>query len=207
MDALLATLGGGGGLTVLDLGCGMGWLAHHLAAAGHDVYAVDVLLDDALGLGAARRYAAMGPPFECVWGELDHPPLRAASMDVVVCNASLHYAQDISRALREAARILKPRGRFVVMNSPVYRDEGSASRALSDFREHLKRLGASESVWGAYHHFVRDRIVSALQTAVGPVIEIPYDAGFRFRVSRRGKSFLLGMELASFPILCASKPA
>lgn len=207
MDALLGTLGSSGPLTVLDLGCGIGWLSHHLAAAGHDVYAVDILRDDVLGLGAAGRYARMGPPFERVWGELDHPPFRAATMDVVVCNASLHYAQDPARVLRHVARILKPRGRFVLMNSPVYRDADSANRALSGFREHLRRLGASEDVCEAYHHFQREQILSTLQSTIGPVLEIAYDAGLRFRLSRKGKGLVLGMELASFPILCASPPA
>ncbi len=190
---------------VVDLGCGVGWLSYRLAQRGYDVYAIDVVLDDVLGLGAAGVYVRSGVFFERIWGELERPPLTASSVDAVVCNASLHYANDLPRALVEMKRLLRPGGLLVVMNSPVYNDPESAERALTDFRERLRRLGASEEVVSTYHHFTRDSLVRAISSEVGPVAEEPFDPGGGFRWSRRAKGAALRMELASFPLLYARR--
>lgn len=192
---------------VVDLGCGVGWLAHAMARRGHEVYATDILLDAGLGLGAATTFVRLGPSFERVWGELERPPFLPASVDAVVCNAALHYAQDLRAALAEIQRILKPGGILVVMNSPVYVEPESARRALEDFRGHLRTLGASAEVTAAYHHFVAAELQDALATEIGMIDVAAFDPGRWFRLSRKMKGFLLGMELASFPILVANKPS
>lgn len=190
---------------VADLGCGVGWLSYRLAQRGLEAYAVDIVLDGSLGLGAAAVYLRSGVYFERIWGEIDRPPLGTASVDVAICNASLHYARDLQRALLEAKRVLRPGGLFVVMNSPVYADTDSARRALADFQERLRGLGANEEVISAYHHFTRDALVRALATEVGPVTEEPFEPGRAFRWIRRAKGVALRMELASFPVLYARR--
>lgn len=194
-------------LRVVDLGCGMGWLAHHLARRGDTVFAVDAVTDDTVGLGAAATYMRLGPPFDLVWGELDRPPFLSGCIDMVICNASLHYAGQLGSTLREISRILRPGGRLLVLNSPVYSLRESAERALDGFRASLRSLGASEEVVASVHHFVRSDLERSLVDAVGPVSEIPFDPGRWFRWSRAAKGLTLGMELASFPILAARKPS
>ncbi len=190
---------------VIDLGCGMGWLSHHLALRGNEVYAVDILRDDQLGLGAAGRYARRGPFFERIWGELERPPFRDSCSDAVICNASLHYASDTLAVLREISRILKPGGLFVLLNSPVHSDALSAVRARDGFRRRLQGLGATDDVVSRYQHFTRDMIAADVQSLVGPVEDAGFDPGFLFLLGRRFKGFALRMELASFPLLYATK--
>ena len=190
---------------VVDLGCGVGWLSYRLAQRGYEVYAVDVVLDDVLGLGAAGVYVRSGVFFERIFGELERPPVAASSVDAVVCNASLHYAKDLRATLAEVKRLLRPGGLFVTMNSPVYNDSESAERALTDFRERLRELGATEDVVSNYHHFTRDSLVRVISSEVAPVAEEPFDPGRGFRWSRRAKGAALRMELASFPLLYARR--
>ncbi len=204
--ALLSVLSPSKWLRVLDIGCGNGWLSHHLAARGHDVYAMDVVLDDTVGLGAARSYVRLGPPFQTVWGDFDHLPFLSESMDAAVCNASLHYAGDLDLALREIARVLRPGGLVAILNSPVYNHPASAARALSDFRAHLRDLGSIEAVASTYHHFTRTQLRSSVGGTIGPLKEIRFDPGSWFRLSRMMKGVFLRMELASFPVLIATKP-
>ncbi len=205
MDALFRALDRARPKSVIDLGCGMGWLAHHLARRGHEVYAVDIVRDKRLGLGAADRYVNRGPFFERVWGELERPPFRDSCADAVICNASLHYALDLSAVLREIARIMRPGGIFILLNSPVHHDESSAVRAQDDFRRRLRRLGAVDGVASVYRHFTRDALEGAVRSIIGPVEEEPFQPGKWFLLRRRAKQFALRMELASFPILCARK--
>lgn len=191
---------------ILDLGAGIGWLSYRLAERGYESYAVDAILDDVLGLGAAGVYLRRGPHFERVWGELERPPFQRDSLDAVICNASLHYTPAIMETLGQIQRILRPGGTLIVLNSPVHEDKGDAARAEADFRSHLRRLGAGESVTSRVHHFVRPELEEGLRTAVGPVQNAPFDPGRAFRLTRRLKGLVLGMELATFPLLTATKP-
>jgi len=205
MDALFCGLDAEKWPRAVDLGCGIGWLSHHLAARGHEVFAVDVVLGDNLGLGAASTYVRAGPPFERVWAEMDHLPFASSSIDLMVCNASLHYARELPRTLREVGRVLRFGGLLAILNSPVHDDVRSAGRGQWDFRKHLRDLGANGDVVSTYHHFVRSELESSVHDAIGPVARIDFDPGRWFRWSRRLKGIGLRMELASFPILTATK--
>ena len=189
---------------VLDLGAGMGWLSRYLAQRDREVYALDAVLDDVLGLEAATVYLGNGPYFERVWGEMERPPFRDGSLDAVVCNASLHYAKDLGQTLAEVGRILAPGGSLILLNSPVHRDATSARRAEAGFQAHLLALGADQTVAERYHHFVRSELEGALTEAFGHVVEMPFDPGQGFRSVRWLKGIALRLELASFPIFIST---
>lgn len=205
MAALFRTMDPTHEKRVIDMGCGVGWLSHRLAERGHEVYAVDALADSALGLGAADAYLRSGPYFERIRATMERPPFREGMFDLVVCNASLHYASDSGTVIAALARLLRDQGRLVVMGSPIHAKEESARRAERGMRAHLLSLGADRSVASAYHHFTRSELLRHLTAKVGPVTEIPFEPGLGFRGLRWAKGIGLGMELARFPLLEARK--
>jgi uncharacterized protein YbaR (Trm112 family)/ubiquinone/menaquinone biosynthesis C-methylase UbiE len=207
LSAVLLFLDGIKSKLIIDLGAGVGWLSYHLALQGGTVFAMDVLLDKLLGLGAASRYIETGVFFERVWGDLERPPFLDESADIVICNASLHYARDLGATLSEISRILAPGGTFIVMNSPVHRDPASAARAETDFRTRLELLGANAEVSSSYHHLVREPLESQIRSSVGPPREVQFPKGFLFQANRFAKATILRMELASFPLYYARKPS
>jgi SAM-dependent methyltransferase len=103
---------------ILDLGAGNGWLSNRLTERGHSTLAIDIFRDSRDGLDAARHYAHTFPTIEA---EFDHLPFAPAQFDLAIFNASLHYSADYTRTLGEARRCLKPHGRIVILDSPVYR--------------------------------------------------------------------------------------
>jgi SAM-dependent methyltransferase len=103
---------------VADLGAGIGWLSYRLAQLGYQVLALDVSLDVHWGLGAAARYYLSSVHLTLAQGDLEHPPLQAEALALVVLNASLHYAADLG-VLRRIARALKPGGRLIVLDTPI----------------------------------------------------------------------------------------
>lgn len=138
----------GAGLRVLDLGSGVGWLSHRLAQLGHAPCAVDLNLDPRDGLAAARHYPAAWPLLQA---EFDRLPLAPAQADVVLFNASLPYSADYAITLAEALRVLRPGGRLVVMDSPIYRRDASGRQMLAErqaafVRAHGTRADALPSV-------------------------------------------------------------
>jgi len=109
-------------LRVLDLGAGNGWLSHRLAEAGHDVTAVDTILDAADGLGAIRHYPVR---FAAVEASFDALPFAPGQFALVVFNGSLHYAADVRATLTSVWRMLAPGGTLAVMDSPMFHDDRS----------------------------------------------------------------------------------
>lgn len=117
---------------ILDLGAGNGWLAYRLAQAGHGVAAVDLLVNRVDGLGTHPYYDAAYLPLQA---EFDRLPLADSQADLAIFNGALHYATDYTRTLREALRLLRPGGRIVIMDSPLYRDKSSGQRMVQEREE------------------------------------------------------------------------
>lgn len=110
-EALLALLPGS--WTVADLGCGTGQTAAALAPHVRQVVAVD---QSAAMLKAARRRTAALGNVELRQGSLEALPLDTASGDAALLLLALTYVADPAAAVREAARILRPGGRLVVVD-------------------------------------------------------------------------------------------
>jgi ubiquinone/menaquinone biosynthesis C-methylase UbiE len=101
---------------VLDLGCGAGHTA--LAVAPHvaEVIAIDLtdeMLATAAGLAAARDVANVN--FRRA--DVAALPFEDASFDVVTSRYSAHHYDQPARAVAEARRVLRPGGRFVLVDT------------------------------------------------------------------------------------------
>ena len=120
-------------LDVLDVGAGNGWLCHRLALHGHRAVALDVREDAVDGLGAARGYLDRdGAAFARVCASFDALPHPDRAFDLVVFNASLHYALDLAQVLGEAARVARRGGRLVILDSPFYRRERDGAAMVAE---------------------------------------------------------------------------
>ncbi|HEY7791404.1 MAG TPA: metalloregulator ArsR/SmtB family transcription factor [Vicinamibacterales bacterium] len=117
-------------LTVADLGCGEGYLTIETAAWAGRVFAID---RSEPALRRARQLARRRRVRNIIWkrGDLERVPLPDASVDVALLSQALHHAQDPARALAEAARILRPGGRLVVLDLRAH-EETWVQRRLGD---------------------------------------------------------------------------
>jgi len=107
---------------ILDSGAGNGWLANQLAQRGHLVAGLDLSDDQRDGLGASKNYRLS---FENYQSEFEHLPFREAQFDLVIFNASLHYAPALAATLCEAKRVTAPQGKIILLDSPFYHDAAS----------------------------------------------------------------------------------
>ncbi len=104
------------GETVLDLGCGGGVdaiIASRLVGDEGKVYGLD-MTPEMIELARENSTSAGARNVDYIEGLIEDIPLDDAAVDVVLSNCVINLSDDRPAALREAARVLKAGGRFVV---------------------------------------------------------------------------------------------
>jgi SAM-dependent methyltransferase len=171
------------GETVLDLGSGAGadvLISAQRVAPGGRAIGLD-MTDEMLELARANAREAGVSNVEFVKGYLEDMPLADASVDVVISNCVINLSADKPRVLAEAARVLRPGGRFAV--SDVIADEDMDERTRADMaawtgciagalteREFAGALRAAgfEDIEVRPTHRVHERAMSAIVRARKP---------------------------------------
>ena len=175
------------GETVLDLGSGAGadvLISARRVGPGGRAIGLD-MTDEMLDL--ARRNAADAgiENAEFLKGYLEDIPLPDDSVDVVLSNCVINLAADKPTVLAEAARVLKPGGRFAVsdviadddMDEATRRDmeqwTGCVAGALTrdEFEQGLAAAGLTDIEINAthrVHEHASSAIVRARKPSVGP---------------------------------------
>jgi SAM-dependent methyltransferase len=90
------------GATILDVGCGNGFIAHHLTG---------LLKSRLIGLDVKNFTSAN---IDYVPYDGRHFPVRDRSVDAVLLCYVLHHARDASLVLNEVRRVLRKDGRVIV---------------------------------------------------------------------------------------------
>jgi SAM-dependent methyltransferase len=169
---------------VADIGSGGGWAARLIPFA--DVLAFDLL--DISPDSASLTIRA----------DMRRLPVHSATLDAVLYAASLHYSP-VGSAVSEAARVLRPRGLMVAVDSPIYKDAESQARAASRTAAYYSRAGYP-ALSDRYHPIDAQKLRAAL---VDSGFEI---SGLSFQGSGAGRWHRL-LHRAPFSIVVARRYA
>ncbi|MDD2760214.1 MAG: class I SAM-dependent methyltransferase [Methylomonas sp.] len=127
--------------SVIDIGCGEGWLVHELAVNGIDV----IGLDGAAAFIEAAQHAGVGDFRVMSYEDIAYQKL-GATVDIAVCNFSLFGKDSVEGIFKKAPSLLNSRGSLIVQTlHPIiscgdlpYRDgwrEGSWAGFSCDFSD------------------------------------------------------------------------
>ncbi len=160
-----------------DLGCGTGELMAFLKQKTKKIIGVDSsqkMLEQ-----ARARFEGTNGAADLRLGELEHLPMKDGEADLAVISLALHHLSKPEDAVREAFRILKPKGTLVVAEFGRHDDEtlrkqygdrwlGLSKEDVSDW------LGQSGfTLGGITSHSLRRSLVLHIYTAEKPLLHLP----------------------------------
>lgn len=208
---------------VLDIGCGEGQVARHIAAH---------LAVDSAGAGEAPRAVGVDPswsqaqevkargggvaPALAAAGELPFPD---ESFDAVVVCLVFEHIDDAAGALAEVARVLRPGGRFVfLLNHPLLQTPGSGWVDDPDLGGQYWRVGpylaedhsieqVDDNIWLPYVHRPLSTLVNTLSDnglLISRMEEPAPPAGF---LAKAEEDYPDAAMIPRLMLLVADKPA
>ena len=137
--------------TVADLGCGTGAVSAALAPHVATVIGVDASSDM---LHAAARTGRSN--IELRQGSLEALPIDSASVDAATLVLVLHHVAAPAAALEEAARVLRPGGRVLIVDMASHEREEYRQRMghvwLGFSEDHVRRLLEQAGFAGIQYH-------------------------------------------------------
>ncbi len=110
LNAIVKALPAMRGSKVLDLGCGKGRFARQLIERGSRVIGIDIsarMMVEAEGLARVKATARQLP-----FGD--------AEFDAIIAVETLEHVGDVSAVVAEARRVLRPGGRFIVIDKNAW---------------------------------------------------------------------------------------
>jgi SAM-dependent methyltransferase len=111
--AILSAVGPVKGYTVLDGGCGEGYLSRELANRGAIVTGLDI--SPSLIIAACEERDRLGLKINHYVADLNSIPEANGTFDTVVCNHVMNDIEDPLATLTEIGRVTKPGGRLALL--------------------------------------------------------------------------------------------
>lgn len=135
LDYFTTIVGDWRGKSVLDLGCGGGFMSEALARRGAHVIGVD---PSAPAIAIAKKHAeASGLAIDYRVGAGEGLQVAGSSVDIVVCVDVLEHVENLDSVIDEVRRVLKPGGLFLF---DTINRNGLATLVMVTFAETLLRL-------------------------------------------------------------------
>jgi SAM-dependent methyltransferase len=116
----------------LDLGCGVGHTLRRIAPLVAFAAGADATFEM---MQAGRTSVVTAPNAAFVQSDASALPFADATFDLVTCRLAAHHFHDAASAFREVARVLRPGGRFVLVDNYAPDDP-----ALDTFINELETL-------------------------------------------------------------------
>jgi|HubBroStandDraft_6_1064221.scaffolds.fasta_scaffold509633_2 SAM-dependent methyltransferase len=140
-------------LDILEIGCGNGWLTHHLAEIpGSKVTGADINFTE---LQQAARVFSNDPNLRFIHGDVRSGILEDRKFDCIVFAAAIDYFPSLKRIVHFCLSCLKPGGEIHIIDSSFYRPD-QIERAKRQSQAYFASFGYPEMADYFYQHSILD---------------------------------------------------
>lgn len=139
-------------LTILELGCGNGWLSNRLSKPARFVIGMD---RNRRELEQAARVFSQNSKLFFLEADIFCAPFEFDLFDVILLSSVIQYFRDLPALLRVLSRYLKPHGEIHVLDSPLYSD-AELDAAIQRSRQYYLSLGFPGMAEHYFHHRLSD---------------------------------------------------
>ena len=178
-----------GRLSILELGCGNGWLSNLISKVGHSVLGMD---QNRYELKQAARLFRGSSGLSFFEADIFSAPFHSACFDVIILASALQYFEDASDLISVLSNYLRPAGEIHILDTPLYLDN-ELDAAILRTEQYYSSLGFPEMNNHYFHHSAAD-----LQTLHLKILYQP--RGWSLRLKQ-----LVGQDDSPFPWLMIKK--
>ena len=139
-------------LSILDLGCGNGWLSNTLAKAGHRVVGMD---QNTRELEQAARVFSATRGLLFLQADIFSGAFPLESFDAIILASVIQYFHDLPTLIVLLKSYLKPFGAIHIIDSPLYSPDQVAD-AVRRSGDYYAALGIPEMAQHYFHHRITD---------------------------------------------------
>lgn len=124
---------------ILDLGAGTCWTSSRWARLGNDVVASDVSIEKFVGLRSASTFIQhTGHYFERVRFDMNGRwPFADEAFDIVAAMSAVHHALDLKAVFSEAARVLRPGGSLLLVETTRSLFQREAAARFGEYERYV----------------------------------------------------------------------
>lgn len=168
--------------TILELGCGNGWLSHNLAVnlqaevCGMDINEVELSQASDVFSNCSNLSFLFADIFSVEFGQ--------PTFDTIIAASCVQYFPDLRKLINRLQELLMPSGEIHIVDSPVYSTTNEINAAQQRSREHFIELGFPEMTDWYFHHSMdeignfKHKIIvnpnSILSKVKRKILNIPY---------------------------------
>jgi len=134
--------------TILDIGCGNGWLSNHLAKTNADVFALDV--NEVELRQGSRVFNGINNLNFIYVDVLSNPFKKEKVFDLIVLASSIQYFADVRRLVRSLQSMLTDNGEIHILDSPIYSNKNESVSAKKRSEEYFNTM---EHSWMSHYYF------------------------------------------------------
>lgn len=138
-------------LSILEVGCGNGWLCYHLSKIpGSNVAGIDINRTE---LDQAKRVFDHIENVEFFYGGIDNERIESEKFDAIIFAASIQYFRSLGAIIPAALRLLHPEGEIHILDSHFYRSSELEAARKRSF-DYYQSLEFSEMTEYYFHHCI-----------------------------------------------------